>query len=151
MCTVEFKLNWVRLFPVSYEEAVQKVNMLRSAPVIYNRRRLNERPIPVIPAANQVEASMRSRPRRRHSVPSALLRRSSLGLISANNNGRQHETNHKNAIANNIVNSPARWYEMDIKNKNNTSENLGESTVKSHVSSIIEPAWHCDAEEPYEC
>lgn len=41
---------------MSFKEAQQKVKMLRVAPAIYNRRRLLERPIPEVPATNQVQA-----------------------------------------------------------------------------------------------
>ena len=73
MWSIEIKLDF---FIVSYEQAIQKVKMLRGAPVIYNQRRLKEQPIPVVPTTNQVESNAQCEMTSRHSIPNSKLRRS---------------------------------------------------------------------------
>lgn len=67
------------IFSVSYEQAVEKVKMLRCAPAVYNRRRLFEQPIPDVQATNQFEVNVqldvRSGQTRRNSLPIVLSHR----------------------------------------------------------------------------
>lgn len=121
------KLNTSNTFsPVSYEEAEQKVEMLRAPPAIYNPRRLLEKPIPVIPSVipsnipvskpleaivqNGPERPRKRRPRRRHSMLDSLLQRTTVikrarvEMNNTNQSGVYQQTNQQqeeNPSANN--------------------------------------------------
>lgn len=47
---------------MKYEDAMRKVQMLRTVPAIYNHRRLLEQPIPVTPSTDRAEARIKSGP-----------------------------------------------------------------------------------------